>query len=92
VLRPDRHRALRERACALVDGELQRLREAGPGPVGALARREPVEAQREGVLLTTRVEADGDLLMVLVEAFRGRRVLATGGFAMGPDGTTHTPR
>jgi hypothetical protein len=29
---------------------------------------------------------------VLVDARRGRRMLATGGFAMAPDGTTHTPQ
>ena len=36
-------------------------------------------------------EPEGERLMVLVEAWRGRRILATGGFAMTPDGQTHTP-
>ena len=35
--------------------------------------------------------AEDERLMVLVEAWRGRRTLATGGFAMTPDGHAHTP-
>ena len=87
----DRHGDLRRRAAELVDGELARLRAQGPAAVRALAR-EPVDAERGGVSLTTRVRPEGERLLVLVEAWRGRRMLATGGFAMEPDGTTHTPQ
>ena len=79
----------RDRAIALVHEELDRLRAAG---------REAVEdrlgvgdEERDGLTLTTRVQREGERLMVLVEAWRGRRTLATGGFAMAPDGSTHTP-
>jgi uncharacterized iron-regulated membrane protein len=80
----------RDRAIALVDEELDRLREAGPDAVRALAGL-PRDDERGSVTLTTRVQAEDERLMVLVEAWRGRRTLATGGFAMAPDGTTHTP-
>ncbi len=84
VLGRDRHAALRPRALALVDAELDVLREAGWDAVRALAARGDLS-------LTTRVVDEGDRLLVLVEAWRGRRVLATGGYAMAPDGTTSTP-
>jgi hypothetical protein len=42
-------------------------------------------------VLATRVQAEDDRLMVLVDARQGRRMLATGGFAMHADGSTHTP-
>jgi hypothetical protein len=48
-------------------------------------------AEHGDLTATTRVEADGDRLLVLGEAWRGRRILATGGFAMQHDGTTCTP-
>ena len=81
----------RRRAVALVDGELDRLRAAGPEAVRALAAGSPHDAPAEEFTLTTRVSEEGERLMVLVEAWRGRRTYATGGFAMHPDGTTHTP-
>jgi hypothetical protein len=81
----------RDRAIALVHAELDRLRAAGPRAVAELAASSPHDDERGEVTLTTRVHAEDDRLMVLVEAWRGRRTLATGGFAMAPDGTTHTP-
>ena len=80
---------LRERALALVDAELDRLRGLGPAAVRALAGQH--DDARDDVVVSTRVQEEGDRLLVLVEAWRGRRTLATGGFAMGPDGSTHTP-
>ena len=83
---------LRRRALDCVHGELDRLRGLGAGGVAALASGSPHDAPAGGgVTLTTRVEPEGERLMVLVEAWRGRRILATGGFAMTPDGQTHTP-
>jgi len=80
---------LREHALALVDAELDRLRSLGPEAVRALAGTR--DDERDELVVSTRVQAEDDRLLVLVEAWRGRRTLATGGFAMGPDGTTHTP-
>ena len=80
---------VRDHAIALVDEELDRLRAAGPGAVRDLLGTH--DAKRGDLVLTTRVAAEGERLMVLVEAWTGRRTLATGGFAMAPDGTTHTP-
>ena len=82
---------VRDHAIALVHGELDRLRAAGPDAVRALVAASPHDDERGDVTLTTRVSAEDERLMVLVEAWRGRRTLATGGFAMAPDGTTHTP-
>jgi hypothetical protein len=82
---------LRDHAIDLVHSELDRLRAAGPAAVRALAASSPVDDERGDVTLTTRVHAEGERLMVLVEAWRGRRTLATGGFAMAPDGSAHTP-
>jgi hypothetical protein len=83
---------LRARALAAVEAELDRLRGLGRAGVEALAHGSPHDAPSDdGVTLTTRVEPEDDRLMVLVEAWRGRRTFATGGFAMGPDGQTHTP-
>jgi hypothetical protein len=75
----------------LIDAELERLRQAGPDQVRALAEDSPLEIDRDGVLVTTRIDREGDRLLVLVETSRGSRMLATGGFAMAPDGSTHTP-
>jgi len=80
---------LRERALTLVDAELARLRGAGPDAVRALAGTR--DAERDDLVVSTRVQEEDDRLLVLVEAWRGRRTLATGGFAMRPDGSTHTP-
>jgi hypothetical protein len=95
TLRPvallDRNRDLRRRAIGLVGEELDRLRAGGPDALGQLCPRSPIESERDGITVTTRVAPDRDRLLVLVEAWRKRRVLATGGFAMEPDGTTHTP-
>ena len=80
----------RARALELVEAELERLRRLGPQRVRALVGA-PHDAEREGLTISTTVGDEGDRLMVLVEAWRGRRTLATGGFAMHPDGTTVTP-
>jgi len=82
---------LRQRALHSVDAELERLRRLGAPGVAALAEGSPHDAEAGDVRLTTRVEPEGERLMVLVEAWRGRRILATGGFAMTSDGQTHTP-
>lgn len=83
---------LRRRALDSVDAELERLRGLGAPGVAELAGTSPHDARAGAdVMLTTRVEREGERLMVLVEAWRGRRILATGGFAMTPDGQTHTP-
>ena len=79
----------RDRAIALVHEELDRLRSLGREAVEQ--RLGVADEERDGLTLTTRVEREDERLMVLVEAWRGRRTLATSGFAMAPDGTTHTP-
>jgi hypothetical protein len=81
----------RPAAIALVESELARLRGLGPQAVRELAPASPVERDREGLVLATRIQPEGDRLLVLVDVRRGRRMLATGGFAMHADGTTHTP-
>jgi hypothetical protein len=86
-----RQASARSTAIALVESELDRLRGLGPDAVRALAPESPVEREMEGIVLATRVQAEGDRLMVLVDARSGRRMLATGGFAMHADGSTHTP-
>ena len=78
-------------AIALVESELDRLRGLGPDAVRALLPESPVEREADGLVVATRVQAEDDRLMVLVDARRGRRMLATGGFAMHADGSTHTP-
>jgi hypothetical protein len=83
--------AERSAAIALVDAELERLRGLGPDAVRALVDGSPHERDRDGLVIATRVQAEDERLLVLVDARRGRRMLATGGFAMAPDGTTHTP-
>jgi hypothetical protein len=91
VLRPGRHAEARRRAIALVGAELERLRMLGPAGVRALAGGRAFEAEHGGISLCTRVDAERERLLVLVEARGGRRMLATGGFVMAPDGTTYTP-
>jgi hypothetical protein len=81
----------RRAAIALVESELARLRGLGPDAVRDLAPASPVEREEDGLVLATRIQPEGDRLLVLVDVRRGRRMLATGGFAMEPDGTTHTP-
>jgi hypothetical protein len=81
---------LRRRALAHVEDELARLRRLGPAGVRALAGAAR-DAEHGDVVVSTHVEEEDDRLMVLVEAWRGRRTLATGGFAMAPDGSTRTP-
>jgi hypothetical protein len=82
---------LKRRALALVEAELDRLRALGPARVRALAHESPLDSERGEVVVTTRVEPEDERLLVLVEAWQRRRMLATGGFAMTPDGVTHTP-
>jgi hypothetical protein len=89
ILHTDVVDELRQRALGVVDAELARLREAGPDAVRALAGTR--DDERDDLVVSTRVQEEDDRLLVLVEAWRGRRTLATGGFAMGPDGSTHTP-
>ena len=81
---------LRSQALDLVEHELDRLRRLGPGGVRPLAGA-AVDTERGELTLSTHVADEDGRLMVLVEAWRGRRMLATGGFALGPDGQTHTP-
>ncbi len=82
----------RSTAIALVESELDRLRGLGPDAVRALVPDSPVERESDqGIVVATRVQTEGERLMVLVDARRGRRMLATGGFAMHADGSTHTP-
>lgn len=90
VLGPGRHAESRRLAAALLDAELDRLRALAPAELRRAAGA-PRESERDGIAILTRVDADGDRLLVLVEARRGRRMLATGGFVMAPDGSTHTP-
>jgi hypothetical protein len=82
---------LRARAITLLDAELERLRAIGVAGVRPLAGGSPHDRESHGVTVSTRVEAENGRLLVLVEVWRGRRTLATGGFAMEPDGSTHTP-
>jgi hypothetical protein len=81
----------REAAIALVESELERLRALDPDAVRDLVDGSPHERDHDGLVLATRVQAEDERLLVLVDARQGRRMLATGGFAMAPDGTTHTP-
>lgn len=81
----------RPRAIALVHAELDRLRELGPSGVRALVPDSPVEREEDGIVVAIRVGDEDERLMVLVDARQGRRMLATGGFAMHRDGSTHTP-
>ena len=78
-------------ALGLVESELDRLRGLGPAALRSLLAHSPVEHEAEGIVVATRVQAEGERLLVLVDARRGRRMLATGGFSMAADGTTHTP-
>jgi hypothetical protein len=78
-------------AIGLVESELERLRHLGPAEVRSLLPSSPVERESDGIVVATRIQAEDERLLVLVDARRGRRMLATGGFAMAPDGTTHTP-
>ena len=75
----------------LVDDELDRIRAIGPAGVREMAAHSPLDAARDELTVTARVDEEGDRLLVLVEVWSGRRVFATGGFAMLPDGSTHTP-
>jgi hypothetical protein len=75
----------------LLDDELDRIRAVGPDGVREMAAHSPLDAAREELTVTARVDDEGGRLMVLVEVWSGRRVFATGGFAMLPDGTIHTP-
>ena len=82
---------LRPVAIALVEVELDRLRELEPAELRSLVPGSPIEREEQGIVLATRVQAEGERVLVLVDARRGRSMLATGGFAMSGDGTTHTP-
>jgi hypothetical protein len=88
---PRTRRRLRRRASELLSDELERIRAVGPEGVRAMAAHSPLDAAREELTVTARVDEEGDRLLVLVEVWSGRRIFATGGFAMFPDGSTHTP-
>ena len=88
---PRSNRRLRRRAIELLEDELERIRAVGPEGVRAMAEHSPLDAARDELTVTARIEPEGERLMVLVEVWSGRRVFATGGFAMAPDGSTHTP-
>ncbi len=82
---------LRRRALKLLDDELERIRSVGPAAVREMAAHSPLDAARDELRVTAKVDDEGDRLLVLVEIWSGRRIFATGGFAMLPDGSTHTP-
>ena len=88
---PRTNRRLRRRAAELLADELDRIRAAGPAGVREMAAHSPLDAARDELTVTARVDDEGERLLVLVEVWSGRRVFATGGFAMLPDGSTHTP-
>jgi hypothetical protein len=88
---PRTNRRLRRRAIELLDDELERIRAVGPEGVREMADHSPLDAARDELTVTAKVHVEGERLMVLVEVWSGRRVFATGGFAMLPDGTTETP-
>lgn len=88
---PRTTRRLRRRAIELLDDELDRIRILGADGVREMAAHSPLDAARDELTVTARVDDEGHRLLVLVEVWSGRRVFATGGFAMLPDGSTHTP-
>ena len=88
---PRTNRRLRRRAIELLDDELDRIRAAGPEAVRAMAAHSPLDAARDELTVTAKVDDEDERLLVLVEVWSGRRVFATGGFAMLPDGSTLTP-
>ena len=88
---PRTTRRLRRRAIKLLDDELERIRALGFDGVRAMAAHSPLDAAREELTVTARVDDEEHRLLVLVEVWSGRRVFATGGFAMLPDGSTETP-
>jgi hypothetical protein len=88
---PRTNRRLRRRALQLLDDELDRIRALGFDGVRAMAAHSPLDAARDELTVTARVDDEGERLLVLVEVWAGRRVYATGGFAMHADGTTTTP-
>jgi hypothetical protein len=88
---PRTTRRLRRRAIELLDDELDRIRALGPDGVREMVAHSPLDAARDELTVTARVHDEGHRLLVLVEIWSGRRVFATGGFAMLPDGSTHTP-
>jgi hypothetical protein len=75
----------------LLEDELDRIRAVGPAGVREMAAHSPLDAARDELTVTAHVGEEGDRLLVLVEVWSGRRIFATGGFAMLPDGSTHTP-
>ena len=75
----------------LLEDELERIRAVGPEGVREMAAHSPLDAARDELTVTARVDDEGERLLVLVEVWSGRRIFATGGFAMLHDGSTHTP-
>jgi len=91
VAGPRANRRLRRRAIELLDDELERIRAVGPDGVREMAPHSPLDASRDELTVTARIDDEGERLLVLVEVWSGRRVFATGGFAMSADGSIHTP-
>ena len=88
---PRTNRRLRRRAIELLGDELERIAALGFAGVRELAGHSPLDAARDELTVSARVDDEGERLLVLVEVWSGRRVFATGGFAMLPDGSTATP-
>jgi hypothetical protein len=91
VAGPRTNRRLRRRAIELLDDELERIEAIGFDGVREMAAHSPLDAARDELTVTAKVDDEGDRMLVLVEVWSGRRVFATGGFAMLPDGSTQTP-
>jgi hypothetical protein len=75
----------------VLDEELDSIRAVGARGVREMVAHSPLEAERDELRVTARVNEDGERLMVLVEVWSGRRIYATGGFAMHADGSVHSP-
>jgi hypothetical protein len=88
---PRVNRRLRRRAGELLRDELERIAAVGWDGVREMAAHSPLDAARDELTVTARVDDEGHRLLVLVEVWSGRRIFATGGFAMLPDGSTETP-
>ena len=88
---PRTNRRLRRRAIQLLGDELERIRALGYAGVRDMAEHSPLDAARDELTVTVRIDDEERRLLVLVEVWSGRRVFATGGFAMLPDGSTETP-
>jgi hypothetical protein len=91
VASPRTNRRLRRRAIELLDDELSRIAALPPDDLRAMAAHSALDAARDELTVSARVDDEGERLLVLVEVWSGRRVFATGGFAMLGDGSIHRP-